>query len=135
MLNFRFNRPVFKRLQRSFTRKSAAVFSAPPAKPQAQATPPAAPAAKPAPQQQAAPAAAQPAMSAPAPAHDGSRVFSSPLARRLAKDAGIDVSRIQGSGPHGRVVARDVEAAQSGKGLKAPGAAPGAAYVPPAGGE
>lgn len=71
-------------------------------------------------------------MSAPAPAHDGNRVFSSPLARRLAKDAGIDVSRIQGSGPHGRVVARDVEAAQSGKGLKAPGAAP-AAYVPPAG--
>jgi pyruvate dehydrogenase E2 component (dihydrolipoamide acetyltransferase) len=72
-------------------------------------------------------------MSAPAPSHDGSRVFSSPLARRLAKDAGIDVSRIQGSGPHGRVVARDVEAAQSGKGLKAPGAAPAAAYVPPAG--
>ena len=61
------------------------------------------------------------------------RIFSSPLARRLAKDAGIDVSRIQGSGPHGRVVARDVEAAQSGKGLKAPGAAPAAAYVPPAG--
>jgi pyruvate dehydrogenase E2 component (dihydrolipoamide acetyltransferase) len=72
-------------------------------------------------------------MPAPTPAHDGSRVFSSPLARRLAKDAGIDVSRIQGSGPHGRVVARDVEAAQSGKGLKAPGGAPAAAYVPPAG--
>ena len=72
-------------------------------------------------------------MSTPAPTHDGSRVFSSPLARRLAKNAGIEVSRIQGSGPHGRVVARDVEAAQSGKGLKAPGASPGAAYVPPAG--
>lgn len=112
---------------------SAAASAAPPAKPQAQAAPPAAaPAPKPTPQPQAAPAPAQPAMSAPAPAHDGNRVFSSPLARRLAKDAGIDVSRIQGSGPHGRVVARDVEAAQSGKGLKAPGAAP-AAYVPPAG--
>jgi pyruvate dehydrogenase E2 component (dihydrolipoamide acetyltransferase) len=52
------------------------------------------------------------------------RVFSSPLARRLAKDAGIDLARIQGSGPHGRVIARDVEAAKSGKGLApAPGAA------------
>jgi pyruvate dehydrogenase E2 component (dihydrolipoamide acetyltransferase) len=48
------------------------------------------------------------------------RVFASPLARRLAKDAGIDVARIQGSGPHGRVVVRDVESAKSGKGLIAP---------------
>ncbi len=44
------------------------------------------------------------------------RVFASPLARRLAKDVGIDLARIQGSGPHGRIVARDVEAAKSGKG-------------------
>ena len=44
-------------------------------------------------------------------------MFASPLARRLAKDAGIDVGRIQGSGPHGRIIARDVEAAKSGKGL------------------
>jgi pyruvate dehydrogenase E2 component (dihydrolipoamide acetyltransferase) len=112
---------------------SAAPSAAPAAKPQAQATPPAAaaPAPKPAPQPQAAPM--QTAMSAPAPAQSGARIFSSPLARRLAKNANIDVSRIQGSGPHGRVVARDVEAAQSGKGLKAPGAAPGAAYAPPAG--
>ncbi len=55
------------------------------------------------------------------------RVFSSPLARRLAKEAGIDLGRIQGSGPHGRVIARDVEAAKSGKGLVAPAAAAGAA--------
>jgi pyruvate dehydrogenase E2 component (dihydrolipoamide acetyltransferase) len=55
------------------------------------------------------------------------RIFASPLARRLAKDAGIDVANITGSGPHGRVVARDVESAKSGKGLKAPTAAPGAA--------
>jgi len=54
------------------------------------------------------------------------RIFSSPLARRLAKDAGIDLARIQGSGPHGRIIARDVEAAKSGKGLGAPAAAPGA---------
>ncbi|MGE0038741.1 MAG: pyruvate dehydrogenase complex dihydrolipoamide acetyltransferase [Xanthobacteraceae bacterium] len=49
--------------------------------------------------------------------HSGNRIFSSPLARRLAKDAGLDIARISGTGPHGRVVASDVEAAKSGKGL------------------
>jgi pyruvate dehydrogenase E2 component (dihydrolipoamide acetyltransferase) len=59
--------------------------------------------------------------------HGANHVFSSPLARRLAKDAGIDLARVQGSGPHGRVIARDIEAAKSGKGLApAPGAAPAA---------
>jgi len=52
----------------------------------------------------------------------GNRIFSSPLARRLAKEAGIALDRIQGSGPHGRVIARDVEAAKSGQGLRAPAA-------------
>jgi len=75
----------------------------------------------------AAPAAQAAAPQATAPQANGARTFSSPLARRLAKDAGIDLSRITGSGPHGRVIARDVEAAQSGKGLKAPAAAPSAA--------
>jgi pyruvate dehydrogenase E2 component (dihydrolipoamide acetyltransferase) len=51
------------------------------------------------------------------------RIFSSPLARRLAKDANIELGRIQGTGPHGRVIARDVEAAKSGQGLRAPAAA------------
>jgi pyruvate dehydrogenase E2 component (dihydrolipoamide acetyltransferase) len=55
------------------------------------------------------------------------RVFSSPLARRLAKEAGIDLARIQGSGPHGRVIAHDVELAKSGRGVTAPAAAPAAA--------
>jgi pyruvate dehydrogenase E2 component (dihydrolipoamide acetyltransferase) len=55
------------------------------------------------------------------------RIFSSPLARRLAKDANIDLGRIQGTGPHGRVIARDVEAARSGQGLRAPAAAPASA--------
>ena len=61
-----------------------------------------------------------PLAAAPAPAArtDGNRAFASPLARRLAKEAGIDVSRIAGSGPHGRVIARDVDAAKSGKGLR-----------------
>ncbi|MEO8757475.1 MAG: pyruvate dehydrogenase complex dihydrolipoamide acetyltransferase [Devosia sp.] len=58
-----------------------------------------------------------------APKANGSRVFASPLARRLAKDAGIDVSAISGSGPHGRVVRSDVEAAKSGKPLMAAPAA------------
>jgi len=87
---------------------------APAAAPAAKAPPP--PAAAPAPQ--AIPAAQ---------ANGHGRIFSSPLARRLAKDAGIDLARISGSGPHGRVIARDVESAKSGKGLKAPAAAPGAA--------
>jgi pyruvate dehydrogenase E2 component (dihydrolipoamide acetyltransferase) len=66
--------------------------------------------------------------SAPAPA--GGRVFSSPLARRLAKEAGVDLGRIQGSGPHGRVIARDIAAAREGRGLRAPGAAPAGGPAP-----
>ena len=45
------------------------------------------------------------------------RIFSSPLARRLAKQATLDLASITGSGPHGRIIARDVEAAKSGKGI------------------
>jgi pyruvate dehydrogenase E2 component (dihydrolipoamide acetyltransferase) len=60
-------------------------------------------------------------------ASGSNRVFSSPLARRLAKDAGVDLTRVQGSGPHGRVIARDIDAAKSGKGVAKPGAASNAA--------
>ncbi|HKA73177.1 MAG TPA: pyruvate dehydrogenase complex dihydrolipoamide acetyltransferase, partial [Xanthobacteraceae bacterium] len=62
----------------------------------------------------------------------GGRIFASPLARRLAKEAGIDVARVQGSGPHGRVIARDIAAAREGRGLApAPAAAaPGTAPPP-----
>jgi pyruvate dehydrogenase E2 component (dihydrolipoamide acetyltransferase) len=62
--------------------------------------------------------------------HGSNRVFSSPLARRLARDAGIDLGRIKGSGPHGRVIARDVEAAKSGQRLAAPTAAIATAAAP-----
>jgi pyruvate dehydrogenase E2 component (dihydrolipoamide acetyltransferase) len=65
---------------------------------------------------------------APAPQSNGSggRVFSSPLARRLAKDAGIDLSRVSGSGPRGRIIARDIESARSGGAqLRAPSAPSG----------
>ncbi|MFZ2068619.1 MAG: pyruvate dehydrogenase complex dihydrolipoamide acetyltransferase [Xanthobacteraceae bacterium] len=66
-----------------------------------------------------------------APAGGTNKIFSSPLARRLAKDAGIDIGRVEGSGPHGRIIARDVEAAKSGKGLRAPSVAAGAAAQAP----
>jgi pyruvate dehydrogenase E2 component (dihydrolipoamide acetyltransferase) len=62
--------------------------------------------------------------------HGANRVFASPLARRMAKEAGIDLARVRGSGPGGRVVAHDIEDAKSGKGLKAPGAAASAAPAP-----
>ena len=55
--------------------------------------------------------AAAPTPSAPAsPATD--RVFASPLARRIASDKGLDLAQVQGSGPRGRIVKRDVEGAQ-----------------------
>jgi pyruvate dehydrogenase E2 component (dihydrolipoamide acetyltransferase) len=71
-----------------------------------------------------APKPASSATQAAYPANGHARIFSSPLARRLASEAGIDLARIEGSGPHGRVVARDIEQAKSGKGLKAPATAP-----------
>jgi pyruvate dehydrogenase E2 component (dihydrolipoamide acetyltransferase) len=101
-------------------------------------TPAAKPAAAPAPAATAAPAMKAPApAAAPTPAPQAApqtnghaRTFSSPLARRLAKDAGIELTRINGSGPHGRIIARDIEEAKSGKGLKAPAAAPAGAPGP-----
>ena len=108
----------------------------PPAKAEAPAPKPAAApapapaAAAPAPKPAAAPAP-QAASSAPQ-ANGHGRIFSSPLARRLAKEAGIELGRIAGSGPHGRIIARDVADAKSGKGLKAPAAAPtGAPAIAP----
>jgi pyruvate dehydrogenase E2 component (dihydrolipoyllysine-residue acetyltransferase) len=89
--------------------------------------PPAAPAAPPpspapvavAPPPPTAPAAPpQPA----APSGDGASVRSSPLARRLASERGLDLSRLQGSGPGGRIIKRDIEAAAT--------AAPSAAVAP-----
>ena len=79
----------------------------------------------------AAPAAPKPATDGAAPANGGDRTFASPLARRIAKDAGVDVAGITGSGPHGRVVKADVEAAIAGGGVAkaAPAAAPAAAPV------
>jgi pyruvate dehydrogenase E2 component (dihydrolipoamide acetyltransferase) len=77
-----------------------------------------------------APAEQRPAVNGHGGGASGDRVFSSPLARRLAKDAGIELGRIQGTGPHGRVIARDVRTAKAGGGLRAPSAAPAAASAP-----
>lgn len=60
----------------------------------------------------------------PAPKADGKRVFASPLARRLAKDAGIDLAAVSGSGPKGRVVKADIEKAKKDGVSAKPGAAP-----------
>jgi pyruvate dehydrogenase E2 component (dihydrolipoamide acetyltransferase) len=98
------------------------------------AAPAAAPAAAtPAPKAETAPAqsapAAQPAPVAPAAlSTDSHRTFASPLARRLAKESGIDLTALVGSGPHGRVIKKDIEAAVVGGGVAkaAPAAAPAA---------
>jgi pyruvate dehydrogenase E2 component (dihydrolipoamide acetyltransferase) len=95
-----------------------------PAKAEApKAAPKAAPAAKP-----------EPAAAAPARANgDGGRVFASPLARRLAREGGVDLAAVAGSGPHGRVVKADVDAARSGTAPAkvASSTAPAAAPVAP----
>ncbi|WP_072391818.1 pyruvate dehydrogenase complex dihydrolipoamide acetyltransferase [Hyphomicrobium sp. CS1BSMeth3] len=117
---------------------SSAKTAAPAPKPAAAPAP--APAAA-APKPQAAPAAAAPSP-APAPAAPaaepatnghaaGERIFVSPLARRLAKEAGLDLARIAGTGPHGRIVRRDIEAAAKGGTAKA-APAPSTALAPAA---
>jgi pyruvate dehydrogenase E2 component (dihydrolipoamide acetyltransferase) len=69
---------------------------------------------------------------AAAPVASGTRVFASPLARRIAKEKGLDLAGVKGSGPHGRIVRADVEGAQpmaakSAVAAEAPKAAPAAA--------
>ena len=77
------------------------------------------------------PSAAPQTASAPAP--KGSRVFVSPLARRLAAEKGVDLSALQGSGPHGRIVKADVEAAQAQPARAASAAPATASAAMPAG--
>jgi pyruvate dehydrogenase E2 component (dihydrolipoamide acetyltransferase) len=111
---------------------AAAGGSAPAAAPKAEPAPAAA-----APAPAAAPAATPAAQPAASAAASGSRTFSSPLARRLAKEAGLDISKISGSGPHGRVVKSDIEkavASGSGKAGSA-GAGPSVGQSPTAVGQ
>jgi pyruvate dehydrogenase E2 component (dihydrolipoamide acetyltransferase) len=96
-----------------------------PAAPAAPPRPPTPPAAPPAPQ-------AQPQQQPALAAENGVR--SSPLARRLASERGLDLRAVQGSGPNGRIIKRDIEAAASGAATTARPAvqaAPRPALVPP----
>ena len=79
----------------------------------------AAPAAAPAP----APVTPAPVPAVATPSASGSRVFASPLARRLAKEKGVDLGAVKGSGPHGRVIAADVASATLGAAKPAAAAA------------
>lgn len=100
--------------------------AAPAAAPAAVAPAAAAPAAA------AAPSAAPAPAAAPVAAPASGRVTASPLARRIAGDAGLDIRNIQGSGPGGRIVKRDIEAAMQGQGARAAAPAASAAAAAPA---
>jgi len=97
------------------------------------------PATKPASRQPPAPAPLPARAPAPAPAPpapqpvpaDATRVKASPLARRIAKDAGVDLKLVQGSGPGGRVIKRDVEGAPASSAPAAAPAAPRPTYHAP----
>ncbi len=103
------------------------------AAPAAPAAPAAAPkaAAAPAPAATSAPTVAPKAAPAPAAKPAGDRVFATPLARRIAADKGLDISKIAGSGPGGRIVKSDVESAKPGV-AAAPAATAGAKAAPAA---
>ncbi|MPL94371.1 Dihydrolipoyllysine-residue acetyltransferase component of pyruvate dehydrogenase complex [bioreactor metagenome] len=96
--------------------------------PAAKAAPAAAPVAE-------APAAATAPVAPPAPATPvaaGKRIFASPLARRIAAEKGLDLAALAGSGPHGRIVKADVEAAGAAPRAAAPAPAAAAAPAPAA---
>jgi pyruvate dehydrogenase E2 component (dihydrolipoamide acetyltransferase) len=78
----------------------------------------------------AAPVASVAAAPAPVAKADGARVFASPLARRIAHEKGLDLTKVTGSGPHGRIVRADVEGAKPA--AAAPAAAPAPAKAAPA---
>jgi pyruvate dehydrogenase E2 component (dihydrolipoamide acetyltransferase) len=71
----------------------------------------------------------------PEPVHMNGRIFASPLAKRIAKDAGLDLSAVRGSGPHGRIVRHDVEDAIRNGSAKPAAAAQAAPVAPQAPGQ
>ncbi len=102
---------------------AAPAAAAAPAKP----APAAAPAAAPAPKPAGAPSPQ------PVTMPSGGRIFASPLAKRIAADKGLDLATLKGSGPNGRIVKVDVEAAKPGAAAPKPAAAPAPRPAPPAG--
>jgi pyruvate dehydrogenase E2 component (dihydrolipoamide acetyltransferase) len=73
-----------------------------------------------------------PVSAAPAPAAGGARIFASPLAKRLARERGIDLASVKGTGPHGRIVKADIDGAKPGAPAARPSAAPAPAAAPAA---
>ncbi len=90
--------------------------------------------ASPAPPSAAPEGAPVPASGSTMPTRDGGRILASPLARRLAGQLGVALESLKGSGPHGRIVAADVEAAAARHASSgaAPAGAPSPAQTPPA---
>ena len=131
------NAPIGVLVQPGESVPAAPASAAPPAPPPAPAAstapataPPVAPTAPP-----SAPAPQAPPVPAPSKGngHDaqGGRVFASPLARRMAKQGGIDLAALTGSGPNGRIVKADIEKALRGPAKPAPAApAPTPAEAP-----
>ncbi len=101
---------------------------------QAEAKPAAKPAeskpAQPAPKTEEKPAAPPAKATQAPPAHTEDRIFASPLARRIAEQKGVDLAAVTGTGPRGRIVKSDIEAAKSGE--KPAAAAPAPAAKAPA---
>jgi len=112
---------------------SAAAAPAPaPAKPAAAPPPPPAPAAAPLPKPAPAPTPVAAPAAAPAASKDGGRIHSSPLVRRMAKEHGIDLSVIAGTGAGGRISKQDIEALiSSATQPAAPAARPAVPSTPP----
>ena len=121
------NQPIALLLEEGEDASSLASFQAPVA----------APTAAPSPAESVAPA---PALASPAPASasapsaaPGERIFASPLARRMAEKAGLDLAAIHGTGPRGRIVKSDIESVLSGAPVQSaqpPKAAPAEAIAP-----
>jgi pyruvate dehydrogenase E2 component (dihydrolipoamide acetyltransferase) len=133
------NQPIALLLAEGEDASALAKAPAPAAKPAAAPAAPSAPAApQPAAEAKAAPpeAAAAPAPK-PASAPAGERIVASPLARRMAQQAGLDLAGLGGSGPHGRIVKADIDAAlargkpAAPKPAAAPGPAAPVAGLPP----
>ncbi len=81
---------------------------------------------------EASPAVVTNAVSTSEAPKNGDRVFASPLAKRIAKQAGIDLTRISGTGPHGRIIVADVEAVSSHKSELKTASAPSVLAAAPA---
>jgi pyruvate dehydrogenase E2 component (dihydrolipoamide acetyltransferase) len=143
------NQPIALLLEEGEDQSALAGFAAGslPAEPKTEPAPaPASPRPNPPPQAgEGTGASAAPPLNPPPPAGEGragvngptagngeGRVFASPLARRMAVHAGLDLGAIRGSGPQGRIVKADIERALAAPGALRPAPIPTPATVPPA---